>query len=188
MWWLILLPVRTWCRSKIWKIPFMHPICFCKSGLSSAKECRSFAAISTSSVQISYFHSQLFPNIYSIFFKQIRFPKIQIQGPSVNVGNKLWVHNTQSFTATTLHPLKPISVISGNCKWSYPFSRYTKLRSCKIQTPHWPLLHKLTPTSSSSTTKCNLSFFLFLSPEGLEQNAKPTGQLQLFPASQTVRE
>lgn len=29
----------------------MHPICFCKSGLSSAKECKSFAAISSSPPQ-----------------------------------------------------------------------------------------------------------------------------------------
>lgn len=37
--------MRTWWRSKIWKIPFIQPICFCRSALSSANECRSFAAI-----------------------------------------------------------------------------------------------------------------------------------------------
>lgn len=39
-------------RSKIWNIPVMHPICFCKSGFSSAKEWSNFAAIFNSPFQL----------------------------------------------------------------------------------------------------------------------------------------
>ena len=46
-------------RSKSWNIPVMHPICLCKSVLSSARECKSFAAISTSlltnTIKYTYF-------------------------------------------------------------------------------------------------------------------------------------
>lgn len=68
--WVRRLPVKTWWRSKSWKIPFMHPICFCKSWLSSAKECRSFAAISPNYYQLNTHF--LIPIAISSFLRRIK--------------------------------------------------------------------------------------------------------------------
>lgn len=43
--WLMRRPLRTYCLSNIWKIPVMHPICFCNSGFSSVNTCRNLADI-----------------------------------------------------------------------------------------------------------------------------------------------
>lgn len=51
LWLLMRLPARMCCRSNIWKIPVMHPICFCNSGSSSLNTCRNFADIPKSNNQ-----------------------------------------------------------------------------------------------------------------------------------------
>lgn len=49
-WLLLRRPVRKWWRSKNWKIPFMHPTCFCSSWFSSFELVyKRFADICTSS-------------------------------------------------------------------------------------------------------------------------------------------
>lgn len=70
--WLRRLAARTWWRSKIWKIPVMHPICFCKSELSSAKECNNFAAIYQSKIRSNPIQSNPIQAIISSSSTELR--------------------------------------------------------------------------------------------------------------------
>lgn len=80
------LPERSCWRSKIWKIPVIHPICLCKSGLSSANECNSFAAMVAPNRNKYYYHFSKIKhkvqtplpnpdNVYAIFLQIQQNPK-----------------------------------------------------------------------------------------------------------------